>query len=215
MQINQTLLLNAFLVVETIKVVLRRRLRAARPGTALPADERHHGRLLVFLVRAPRLADRLHIHVPGADPGRAADPGAAQALRVLVMVTAVVIGISSSCRTNTRSGTRSPRVRGQRQGRCAVEIACLVGRYWHLIAIFYLVALLVVWLTNPQEALPFMLRATVQSLLAIAVGAFVISFISRFVNVGLRCPTTSRSACRCWKPGCRPSCRASCRSCAP
>jgi small-conductance mechanosensitive channel len=68
-------------------------------------------------------------------------------------------------------------------------VLAAVGQHWHVLAITYLLALLVVWFANPDEALPFMLGATLQSLIAIAVGSLVAGFIGRFVNVGLRLPS--------------------------
>jgi len=56
------------------------------------------------------------------------------------------------------------------------------------LAITYLLALLVVWFANPDQALPFMLGATLQSLIAIVVGSLIVGFISRFVSVGLKLP---------------------------
>jgi len=64
----------------------------------------------------------------------------------------------------------------------------LLGRYWHVVAIAYLTALLVVWFANPEEALPFMLSATLQSLIAVIVGVVIVSFIARFVSTGLNLP---------------------------
>jgi small conductance mechanosensitive channel len=95
MGINQTLLLNAFLVVETVRVLLRV-VFEPREATLrfLPMSDMTaaywyfwFGRLIslvgyTFLFLAPILAENI-------------TAGAAQALRVLVMVTAVVILIAS------------------------------------------------------------------------------------------------------------------------
>ena len=188
MQINQTLLLNAFLVVETIKVVLRAVFEPRDPELRfLPMSDTTaaywyfwFARLVsligyTFMFVAPIVAEQL-------------TAGAAQAVRVLVMKTSVLIGILIILQNKHQvRDALSARSRAGREDALSRSLA-VVGAYWHLIAIFYLIALLVVWLTNPAEALPFMLRATVQSLLAIAVGAFIITFISRFINAGLRLP---------------------------
>ncbi|NMG40219.1 mechanosensitive ion channel [Chelativorans sp. ZYF759] len=188
MQINQTLLLNAFLVVETIKVVLRAIFEPRDPQLRfLPMSDTTAaywyfwvGRLIslvgyTFMFVAPIIAEQL-------------TPGAAQAVRVLVMTTSVLIGILIILQNKTQvREALSARSRAGREDALSRSLA-MIGAYWHLIAMFYLIALLVVWLTNPEEALPFMLRATVQSIIAIAVGAFVITFISRFINAGLRLP---------------------------
>ncbi|MFN4271625.1 MAG: mechanosensitive ion channel domain-containing protein [Aliihoeflea sp.] len=188
MQINQTLLLNAFLVVETIKVVMRAVFEHRDPELRfVPMSDTTaaywyfwSARLVsligyTFMLLAPILAEQL-------------SPGAAQALRVLIMKAAVIIGILIILQNkNQVRDALSARARAGREDVLSRTLA-VVGRYWHMVAIFYLLALLAVWLTNPAEALPFMLRATGQSLLAILVGSFVIGFISRMINVGVRLP---------------------------
>ena len=74
----------------------------------------------------------------------------------------------------------------------AGRILVIVGRHWHELVIIYLLALLVVWFANPDEALPFMLGATAQSLIAIAVGVLITSFVGRFVTAGLSLPEDVR-----------------------
>jgi small conductance mechanosensitive channel len=70
----------------------------------------------------------------------------------------------------------------------AGQLLILLGQYWHVVAIVYLVTLLVVWFANPEQALPFMLGATVQSIIEILIGVVIVGFISRFVGGGLRLP---------------------------
>ncbi|WP_322786589.1 hypothetical protein [Advenella kashmirensis] len=48
----------------------------------------------------------------------------------------------------------------------------LLGRVWHILAIIYFTVLLVVSQVDPVDALPFMARATVQSLVAIALACW-------------------------------------------
>lgn len=188
MQINQTLLLNAFLIVETIKVILRALFEPRDPQLRfMPMSDTTaaywyfwFARLVsllgyTFMFVAPIVAEQL-------------TAGAAQAVRVLVMLTSVLIGILIILQNKREvRHALSWRSRAGKEDPLSKSLA-VIGAYWHLIAIFYLVALLVVWLTNPEEALPFMLGATVQSIIAIVVGTLIISFISRFINAGLRLP---------------------------
>ena len=106
------------------------------------------------------------LHVRGTISPEQLTAGAAQAVRVLAMTTSVIIGIliilqnkrevRHALSWRSRAGKEDPFCRNR---------SLSLGRTGHLIAIFYLVALLVVWLTNPEEALPFMLGATVQSII--------------------------------------------------
>src|SRR5690606_27579489 len=50
----------------------------------------------------------------------------------------------------------------------------LLARTWHVLAIAYFTVLLVVSQVDTERALPFMVQATIQSLLALAVGALLI-----------------------------------------
>ncbi len=188
MGINQTLLLNAFLAVELTKVVVRAIFEPHGPALRpLPMNDttaaywyfwaaRIIGLLgYSFMFFAPVLADMV-------------SPTAAQALRVLAMLTAVVIGILIVLQNkHAVRNAMTWRANNGRHDALSKSLAFL-GAYWHMIAIAYLVAILIVWLANPAEALPYMLRATVQSILAVIVGVVIISFISRFIHVGVRLP---------------------------
>jgi small-conductance mechanosensitive channel len=188
MGINQTLLLNAFLAVELTKVVVRAIFEPHGPALRpLPMNDttaaywyfwaaRIIGLLgYSFMFFAPVLADMV-------------SPTAAQALRVLAMLTAVVIGILIVLQNkHAVRNAMTWRANNGRHDALSKSLAFL-GAYWHMIAIAYLIAILIVWLANPAEALPYMLRATVQSILAVIVGVVIISFISRFIHVGVRLP---------------------------
>ncbi|MDF1598466.1 mechanosensitive ion channel [Mesorhizobium sp. YIM 152430] len=188
MGINQTLLLNAFLVVELTKVVVRAVFEPHGPALRpLPMNDTTaaywyfwFSRIISligysFMFVAPILADMV-------------SPTAAQALRVLAMITAVVIGILIVLQN--KAAVRHAltwRANNGRQDALSKSLAFL-GAFWHMIAIAYMVIILIAWLAHPQGALPYMLRATVQSIAAIVVGVVIISFISRFIHVGVRLP---------------------------
>jgi len=62
----------------------------------------------------------------------------------------------------------------------------MLARVWHLAAIAYFTVLLVVSQIAPQDALPFMARATVQTLIAIAVGMLLSSILTLALSRPLR-----------------------------
>lgn len=184
MGINQSLLLNAFLVVELsklwVRIFLSPRHQALR---LLPVGDSNatywqfwSGRIIslvgyTFLFVAPLLAGTL-------------STAAAAAVQVLVMTTAILVGIIIVLqnRDDVRSWLNEV---GERRQDGIGQLLRLLGQLWHALAIAYLLALLVLWFTNPDEALPFMLKATVQSMIAVLVGALVVTFISRAVSFGL------------------------------
>jgi small-conductance mechanosensitive channel len=188
MGINQSLLLNAFLLVELSKLAVRSilapRFEAVRLVRVDDSNAAYWtfwlGRIIsligyTFLFAAPLLAANVSV-------------GAASAAQVLVMATAVTIGIVIVLQNkdDVRNWLGGIATRRGRDG--TGQLLLVLGQYWHVVAIVYLVTLLVVWFTNPEHALPFMLGATVQSVISILVGVVIVGFISRFVSAGLRLP---------------------------
>jgi small conductance mechanosensitive channel len=70
--------------------------------------------------------------------------------------------------------------------------AAVLARVWHLAAIGYLLALSAVLLVQPEAALPFMARATLQSLMAIGFGILLSAVLGRAISRGIRIPAATR-----------------------
>jgi len=189
MGINQSLLLNAFLVVELSKLVVRTVLAPRIPVLRiLPLNDGDaaywsfwSGRVIsllgyAFMFVAPILAANVAV-------------GAANVVQVLAMLTAVTIGIVVVLQCKDGLRMRLAAISERREHDALGQALTGIGQYWHLFAITYLIAVLVVWFANPEQALPFMIAATVQSAIAVVLGIVVITFISRFISVGLHLPT--------------------------
>jgi small conductance mechanosensitive channel len=188
MGINQSLLLNAFLLVELSKLAVRAILAPRfEPLRLIPVSDDNAGYWSFWVGRIISLLGYTFLFVT---PLLAANlsAGAASAVQVLVMATAVTIGIIVVLQNKDDVRTWLAGIAAKRGHDGAGQLLILLGRYWHMVAIIYLVTLLVVWFANPEQALPFMLGATVQSLVAILVGVVIVGFISRFVSAGLRLP---------------------------
>ncbi|UXN74758.1 mechanosensitive ion channel [Devosia sp. A8/3-2] len=188
MGINQSLLLNAFLVVEMSKLVVRAVLVPRHAALRLlPVSDSNAAYWSFWLARVISLVGYTFMFV---SPVIAANLslGAAAAVQALVMVTAVVIGIIIVLQNklDVRHWLNDLAQKREKDG--LGQLFMLVGQFWHLVAIAYLLALLVVWFANPERALPFMIAATIQSLIAIVIGAVIVGFVGRFVGVGLRLP---------------------------
>ncbi|MBS9720967.1 mechanosensitive ion channel [Tianweitania sp. BSSL-BM11] len=188
MTINHTLLLNAFLAVETCRVVLlvllqphSPRLRFIRMSDTTAAYWYFWVARIIglagytFMFFAPVLAATV-------------SPNAAQALRILVMLTTLIIGIVIVLQN--KDNVRRAMMHRVSEGHNDVlaKTLAFVGTYWHIIAIIYLVAIFVLWLANPEDALPFVLGATIQSIVSVAIGLLIIAFISRFMRAGIWLP---------------------------
>ena len=192
MGINQSLLLNAFLVVElaklAVRVVLMPRFSKLR---LLSISDENAAYWSFWLARIISLLGYTFMFVA---PLLASSVGrdAAAAAQALIMTTAVFIAIIVVLQNkdNVRNWLRDLAERRRFNGFGRIVIA--VGQYWHVIVITYLLAILVAWFANPTGALPFMLGATAQSAIAIAIGTLIASLIGRFVAVGLLLPQDMR-----------------------
>ncbi len=188
MGINQSLLLNAFLIVEMSKLVVRAILVPRHTALRLlPVSDSNAAYWSFWLARVISLVGYTFMFV---SPVIAANLslGAASAVQALVMVTAVVIGIIIVLQNKLDVRHWLNELAQKREKDGLGQLFMLVGQFWHLVAIGYLLALLVVWFANPERALPFMIAATIQSLIAIVIGAVIVGFVGRFVGVGLRLP---------------------------
>lgn len=193
MDINQTLLLNAFLLVEMLKVVMR---LVFHPRFAslrlLPLSDMTAAYWYFWLARAVSLVGYTFMFIAPILAANISE-AAAQAVRVLVMLTALIISIVVILQNRDRVrqflAARAASGRSDFIGRSGAFLAGI----WHLVAIAYLIAIFAVWLVNPTDALPFMLAATIRSVVAIVVGGLVIAFIGRFANAGLRLPDDVRA----------------------
>lgn len=188
MGINQSLLLNAFLLVEVCKLAIRV-LLAPRLTTLrfISVTDDNAAYWSFWLARVVSILGYTFMFIAPL-LRTAISPAAAAAVQVLMMITVVTVGviIILQNKDDVRIWLSELAVRRGNSG--LWRVAAAVGQQWHVLAITYLLTLLVVWFANPDEALPFMLGATFQSLLAVVIGSLVVSFISRFVNVGLRLP---------------------------
>ncbi|MFC3124091.1 mechanosensitive ion channel domain-containing protein [Pseudoroseomonas globiformis] len=187
MGIGQTLLLNAFLFVEAVKLLLRAALAPRHPALR-PA--RLTGSAPAYWFRwLKRLVQLLGYTFMFVAPVLAiTSPAAAQALRVLALAVAMVgaVLIIMRSRDQLRRAFTARAVHGRRDA--LSRILALLGQVWHVLAIFYVLALFVVWLVNPREALGFMISATAQSVAAVALGGLVLFLVGRAVHYGVRVP---------------------------
>lgn len=188
MGINQSLLLNAFLLVELGKMVCRAVLQPRFEALRLlPVSDGNAVYWSFWLARIVSLLGYTFMFVAPVIAGNLS-PALAGAVQVLVMATAVIIGITIVLQCKEGVRTWLAWLAQKRNNDGAGQVLLLIGKFWHVVAIAYLVALLVVWFANPDQALPFMLGATVQTAIAVLLGVLVVMFIARFVDAGLQLP---------------------------
>lgn len=188
MGINQSLLLNAFLLVEISKLTLRLVLVPRFPPVRMLPLTDHNaaywsfwiGRIISllgygFMFMAPMISGMVSSAAGGA-------------VQVLTMATAVISSIVIVLQNKDDVRLWLEGIAQRRENHGLWRLLGVVGQHWHVLVIAYLVALLVVWFANPDDALPFMLGATVQSAIAILIGTLIVTFIGRFVSTGMSLP---------------------------
>ncbi len=192
MPLLHSLLLNAFLIIEIIKSLVRFVLEPRHPQLRLlPLGDTSAAYWYFWMARLISLVGYGLMFVV---PALAANlsPALAQVVHVITLVTAVIIGVLLILQNRAAvEATLSRRAACGKQDMMSRTLA-IFGRYWHLIAIAYLIALVTVWLVNPLTALPFMLKATAQTIIAVIAGNMLIAFISRLTNAGIRVPQDIR-----------------------
>ena len=192
MGINQTLLLNAFLAVELIKVGMRTTMEPRHPPLRfLPMGDTTSAYWYFWFARLVSLLGYAFLFVaPILDEHVSA--GSARAVLIVAMLTAAITGtiIVLQNKERVRAALTARTIAGRHD--MLSRVSAILGHYWHVVAILYIFGVFFVWLVNPRDALAFMLRATVQSLVAILVGGLVAGFVSRFVRIGIRLPEDVR-----------------------
>lgn len=192
MDFRQTLFLNAFLLVEMTKVILRAVLS---PGfdrlRFLPVS---HETAAYWYFWASRLTSLLGygalLVVPTVNAVASYNVG--QSILMLIALTALMIAVLLVFQ-NRAPVSAALRARNLRDPEDIIgRIEAYFAGVWHWLAVAYLVALFVIWSTRPGDALQFMLVATLTSVIAVAVGAIAMAFISRAITGGMRLPDEVR-----------------------
>ena len=141
MDVRQSLFLNAFLIVELAKVVLRAIFAPRFDKLRLAPDERRDGCLLVLLEFTPRRTDGLWPVAGRANPERGRVLAVGQSVRALVAVTALLMAVLIVLQ-NREPVRAALRARHDRNPSDAVGKAqAAIARIWHWLAIAYLIAL--------------------------------------------------------------------------
>ncbi len=181
MSVQESLFLNAFLLVELIRVLLR--VVFSRRGEhlrllPLAAEESAYwytwvSRLVFFLGYGLMLVVPSINHYLSPELGRA--------IAILIMLTALlkaaVIVMQNRARVRGAFETLAQRMQSP-FGRISLNMA---ARVWHLVATAYLAAILVTSILFPEQALPFMIAATVQTLVAVAVGIALAALLTQVI----------------------------------
>ena len=188
MDINQSLFLNAFLLIEMSKVLLRIVLAPRHGALRLHGMSDETANYWYFWLA--RLIGLLGYGVLLVVPLVSATLGwtVGNSLKVLIALAATLIAMVIILQ-NRVSVRRAFEERAERlSGDLTAKLLSFLGRIWHLLALAYVFALFGIWLARPFDALSFMLTATLESVVAVIVGVVVVALLTRAISGGLHLP---------------------------
>ncbi|MER0239631.1 mechanosensitive ion channel domain-containing protein [Fulvimarina sp. MAC8] len=187
---NQQLFLNAFLVIEMIKVVLALFVSPNYPGLRLtPFSNRQASYWYFWLSRFISVLGYTFLFV--APVIRSATTiQAADATRFIVVIACVVMGIFLVLKNRGTVRERLKRAKKDGDNSVGAQINAFIGQIWWIVAIGFILAAFIVWLRSPEEGLRFLTLGTLKTIAAMAVGGLIVSVLSRWIASGIPIPET-------------------------
>ncbi len=193
MQVIESLYLNAFLMIEIFKVVLRTvfsvKDAALRPLTMNDDTAVYWhswlNRLTNFIGYGVLLVVPLTSNLVSS--------AVAQLLNVLIVLFAFVYALLTILQNREQVRAQLQTIALDASFSLSRVGLGMLARSWHLLAIVYFAVMAGSLLLEPKQALPFMLMATVQTLIAIATGMLVMSIVAWYLNRPLKVSDSLRS----------------------
>ncbi len=193
MQVIESLYLNAFLMIEIFKVVLRTvfsvKDAALRPLTMNDDTAVYWhswlNRLTNFIGYGVLLVVPLTSNLVSS--------AVAQLLNVLIVLFAFVYALLTILQNREQVRAQLQTIALDASFSLSRVGLGMLARSWHLLAIVYFAVMAGSLLLEPKQALPFMLMATVQTLIAIATGMLVMSIVAWYLNRPLKVSDNLRS----------------------
>lgn len=180
-----SLFLQAFVAVEIVKVLIRTVFAVRHPHLRLlPMSDELAKYWNAWLVRIVAAAGYGTL-VVGPVMAAALSPALGRLTTMLIMLAVYIYAVRVIWQN--RQAVR------ERLDRRAAGAATFMGsrlrllsRIWHVLGIVYFTILLVVSQVDPTDALPFMARATAQTLLVIGVGSLLILLLNAMLSKPIR-----------------------------
>ncbi|MFG6176141.1 mechanosensitive channel protein [Halomonas sp. THAF12] len=181
-----SLFLNAFLVIELLKAAVRMLFASRYEGLRLlpisAADASYWNRWIARLIGLAGYG--LMVVVPLVNAYLSPTLGAAVGNLIMLGAFAYAVTVVLRNRQRLRDAlNHKARQTTMTASRVSLQ---LFARTWHLFALAYFSMVLVLTLTRPEDALPFVLLATLQTLVAVLVGMLVSSFLTQTIGRRIR-----------------------------
>ncbi|MEF2550058.1 mechanosensitive ion channel domain-containing protein [Aurantimonas sp. A2-1-M11] len=186
--INQALFLNAFLLIEMVKVGLASFVSPSFPQLRLtPFSNRQASYWYFWISRLISILGYTFMFVAPIVQ-QSSSIAAAEAVRFIVVVLSLLltIGLILKNRGVVRERLKRRKQAGNRS--VGAWVYAFLGQIWWALAIGFVVSLFVVWVRSPVSGLAFMTEATLKSIAAMAVGGLIVSVLSRMIARGIPIP---------------------------
>ena len=181
-----SLFLNAFLVIELVKAAIRMLFSSRYEGLRLlpiNSDEASYwNRFLARLIGMVGYGLMAVVPLISAN----VSPTLGQSIGTLIMFAAFIYAVIVVLRNRQRLRD-ALNVRAQQTTMAASRVSLqMFARTWHLLALAYFLIVLVLTLTRPVDALPFVLFATLKTLAAVIIGMLVSSLLTQTIGRRIR-----------------------------
>lgn len=192
MDTRQALFLNAFLLIEVFKALIRTVFASRDDGLRLlPMQAEEAAYWNVWLARlAGFIGYGLMVVVPIVNMDLAPELG--RILAVLIMAMAFLYALAIVLQNRQRVRANLEARAGDAEMAFTRTLLHALGRTWHLLAIAYFLALSLATLVRPEDALPFMVQATVQTLVAAGAGLFISVLLTQVIGRRISVPEETR-----------------------
>ncbi|WP_280552713.1 mechanosensitive channel protein [Halomonas sp. 25-S5] len=181
-----SLFLNAFLVIELLKAAVRMLFSSRYEGLRLlPVGAEDAAYWNGWIARLIGLVGYgLMVVVPLVNVYLS--PTLGQSIGTLIMVGAFIYAVAVVLRNRVRlRDALNHKANNATMAASRVSLQ-LFARTWHLFALAYFVMVLVLTLTRPADALPFVLIATLKTLATVLVGMLASSFLTQTIGRRIR-----------------------------
>ncbi|HSH57352.1 MAG TPA: mechanosensitive ion channel domain-containing protein, partial [Halomonas sp.] len=181
-----SLFLNAFLVIELLKAGVRMLFASRYDGLRLlPISSEEAAYWNRWIARLIGLVGYgLMVMVPLVNVYMA--PAVGKGLGTLIMVGAFLYAVVIVLKNRKRlRDALNAKAKQTTMAASRVSLQ-LFARTWHLFALAYFVMALTVTLTRPVDALPFVLFATLKTIVAVVIGLLLSSFLTQTIGRRIR-----------------------------
>ena len=193
MDVHQSLFLNAFLLIEVFKAIIRGLFASRDDGLRmLPLSAEQAAYWNAWLARLSGfIGYGILFLVPLVSVTLTPAVGRLVAFIVMLLAFLYALAIILQNKASVSQGLLL------RAGHADLAfnrvLLTMFAKSWYVVAIVYFAALALVTVARPEDALPFMLMASLQTLIAIGVGLFVSVVLSQLISRGFHLPEETQA----------------------